>query len=290
MTSSVLGTDSNGTVATEVERAVRRHPWVESSMRLGWYAKGLIYLLMGAVAAAFVWHPRTDEQASPEGALGLVSNQTGGRVLLGLFGAGLVLYVAWRLLSVAVIRGRAIKDHLERVGYLLSAIFYAFLSITALRGAFSGIEPDDSYTVEHLSRNTLSQGWGRALLIIAGVATIAVGGYFVKKALTRAYVDNLRSVHRTWAANQGSDKAVFAAGLIGWAGRGLVTVMVGFFVARAAWRFDPSDARGFDQGLRRVAEARFGPALLLLAATGLASYGVYCLLSASRRKIAENPS
>ncbi len=281
---------SDGSVATEVEKVVLQHPWLETSTRLGWYAKGMVYLLMGAVAVAFVWHPRIDEQASPEGALGLVASQPGGRLLLAVFGAGLVLYATWRVLSVAVIRGTSAKDHLQRVGYSFSAIFYGFLALTALSGAFRGAKPDDSYTVERVSRSMMSQSWGRGLLLVAGATIIGVGVYFVRKSLTREYVDHLHGVQPSRKANYGSARVVFVAGMVGWFGRGVVTAMVGFLVVRAAWRFDPSDASGFDRALRRVSEADYGPPVLLVAALGLITYGIYCLLSAPRREIAETPS
>ncbi len=290
VSSTPTPTNADTSVATEVAHVVRRHPWIETTVRLGWYAKGLVYLLMGAVAAAFTWRPATDEQASPEGALGLVASQPGGRLLLATFGLGLVLYVAWRVLSVAVIRGTSGMDHLRRIGYASSAVFYSFLSFTALRGALSGVDPDDSNAVERLSRSLMSQAWGRVALIVIGAVMVGIGGYFIVKAVTREYVDNLEGVQPTWRGNQGQARAVFVAGMVGWFGRGVVTAMVGFFVGRAAWRFDPADASGFDRALRRVAQADYGPPTLLVAACGLISYGMYCLLSASHRKIAEAPT
>ncbi len=277
-------------MADDVEQAVRQHPWVESMIRQGWFAKGVVYLLMGAVALTFVWRPRIDDQASPEGALGLVSHQPGGRLLLMVFGVGLVMYSAWRVLSVLVIRGSDLKDHLERVGYSFSGCFYAFLAFTALRNAIRGSEPDDSYTVERASRSLLSQGWGRALLVVAATVVIGVGLFFMRKAMTREFADNLQGVRRTWSGNSGRSRVVFVAGMIGWFGRGLVTALVGYFIGRAALRFDPSDASGFDRALRRVADGDYGAGLIVMAAAGLIVYGVYCLLSAPRREIAEDPS
>ncbi len=277
-------------MADAVERAVRQHPWLESMIRQGWFAKGFVYLLMGAVALVFAWRPRIDDQASPEGALGLVSHQPAGRLLLGVFGVGLVMYSAWRVLSVIVIRGTDLRDHLERVGYSFSSCFYVFLAFTALRHAIRGSEPDDSYTVERASRSLMSQSWGRALLVVAATVVIGVGVFFIRKAITREFADNLQGVRPTWSGNSGRSRVVFVAGMIGWFGRGLVTALVGFFVGRAALRFDPSDASGFDRALRRAADDDYGAALVVVAAAGLIVYGVYCLLSAPRREIAKDPS
>lgn len=289
MTTKTAASSSSGdSVADEVEQTVRRHPLIETLIRQGWFAKGLVYILMGVVAVTFVLLPRAQDQASPEGALGLVSRQPGGRLLLAVFGVGLLLYTAWRVLSVAVIRGSTAKDHLQRVGYSISALFYAFLAYTALRHALRGSEPNDSYSVERLSLSLMTHSWGRALLVAVAVVIVGVAAYFIRKSITGEYVENLRGIGRTWSANHGQQRLVFAAGKVGWFGRGLVTALVGFFIGRSAVRFDPSDASGFDKTLRRVAAGDLGSLFVLVAAAGLITYGLYCLISASRREIVES--
>ncbi|MEZ5218444.1 MAG: DUF1206 domain-containing protein [Ilumatobacteraceae bacterium] len=61
--------------------------------------------------------------------------------------------------------------------------------------------------------------------------------------------------------------------MIGWIGRGVVTGLVGFFVTRAAIRFDPNDAAGFDRSLERIATTSTGSLLVLVAAICLMVYG-----------------
>jgi hypothetical protein len=279
---------SGGSVADEVEQTVRRHPLVETLIRQGWFAKGLVYLLMGVVAATFVFLPRVQDQASPEGALGLVSRQPGGRVLLAVLGLGLMMYTAWRVLSVTVIRGRTTKDHLQRLGYSFSGLFYAFLAYTAIRHALRGSEPNDSYSVERMSLSLMSHSWGRVVLVVVAVVVIGIAAYFIRKSVTGEYVGNLQGIGPTLSANHGQQRLVFVAGKIGWFGRGLVTGLVGFFIARSALRFDAADASGFDKTLRRVAAGDLGSLFVMIAAGGLIAYGFYCLVSAPRRKIAEN--
>ena len=82
-------------VADNVDAAVRERPVIETITQLGWIAKGLVYLLMGATATSIARQRPTDDQASPKGALGQVLDQPGGRVLLGVLAVGLVLYTAW---------------------------------------------------------------------------------------------------------------------------------------------------------------------------------------------------
>ena len=118
---------------------------------------------------------------------------------------------------------------------------------------------------------------------------MAVGAYFaVHKGLQRSFVDDLDGVQSTPHAQQPKRSAVLIMGVIGWVGRGVVTIFVGYFVTRSAVRFDESDARGFDRALRQVAGTGTGSTLVLLSAAGLIAYGLFCLSSARFRTLKES--
>ncbi len=278
-------------VARSVDGTVSEHPWIERLARIGWYAKGLVYLLMGVAAWTVAHHPSTSGQtASPQGALQRVSQTPGGRALLAVLGAGLVLYAVWRLLSVAAMRGRTGRDHLNRVGYTLSGLFYAGLAVTALRSAVRHSTPRDTNTIERLSRRLMANGAGRVVLIVAGVVVLAVGVFFVVKAVTGRYTDNLAGVSDDEGANRGHARLLWWLGLVGWTARGIVTGLVGWFVLRAAWTYDPAEAHGFDGALRQSADTDLGRILVTVVAVGLMVYGLYCVFSAGRRTIAQQGS
>lgn len=277
-------TDSS--VADRVEDAVQERPWLETVTKVGWIAKGVVYLLMGLTAVSVAQQERPGEEASPEGSLGRVVEQPGGRLLLGVLAVGLVLYALWRVLSVAVIRGHELTDWLERIGYGFSASFYAVLAWTAARATIRDVKPEDSNTIERLSRTLLESTAGRWLLGAIGLVTIGVGVYFIiEKAIRRSFTDDLRGVNGD--GDDGLENGVVVAGVVGWLGRGIVTALVGFFVLRAAWRFDASEARGFDRALREVAGTQTGSILVWVSAIGLIVYGVYCLVSARYRTLEE---
>lgn len=276
--------DVTDQVADEVEGAVRERPWLQSAGRLGWVAKGVVYLLFGATATQIARQEPSDDDASPSGALNRIMEQPGGRVLLAVLAVGLVLYFAWRVLSVAVIRDHDVSAWAHRIGYAFSASFYALLAVTAARTVAAGREQGRDNTVERLSRALMESSAGRMLVLLGGAVTIAVGAYFiVRKAAMRSFVDDLDGIgdHSDGMV----DRSIVAAGVAGWFGRGVVTVLVGVFVARAAIQFDPDDARGFDGALRTVAATAWGTALVWVCAIGLMLYGAFCLVSHRYRSL-----
>jgi hypothetical protein len=72
---------------------------------------------------------------------------------------------------------------------------------------------------------------------------------------------------------------------VGWFGRGVVTVLVGFFVTKAAIEADTDDARGFDRALREVATSDLGTLAVATAAAGLVVYGVFCFVSMRHQEL-----
>lgn len=276
--------------AAQVDRAVDERPWLETLARIGWVAKGVVYALMGGLVLTLAVRHRSGDAASPEGALGFVAAQTGGRVLLAALSLGLVLYVAWRVVSVFVVSGHDAHAILDRIGYGFSAAFYSVLAVSAFVDVVHDTEPDDSRTVERLSTWVMERSLGRTLLVITGVVVVIVGAYFLRRALKGDFADGLRGVHRQWHQNRGAARVIYVTGAIGWFGRGLVTSAVGFFVARSAWRFDPNDARGFDRALKHLSDEQPGTFLVGVAGVLLVIYGVYCLVSASRRELSEPSS
>lgn len=272
-------------VAQQVDEAIDEHPLTERITQLGWIAKGVVYVLMGFTAFTIARQRPDDDDASPTGSLARVVEQPGGRALVGVLALGLVLYALWRVLSVALIRGVDADAWADRVGYAFSAGFYAVLAWTAGRAALRGGDIGDDNTVERLSRSLMDTAWGRWAVGVAGVVTIAVGLYFlVRKSLLRGFADDVEGVTGDLDCDMFA-RVLLVAGVAGWAGRGVVTVLVGFFVTRSAIRFDPSDARGFDASLRAAATTTGGTAIVGFAAIGLILYGCFSLLSHRRRRL-----
>lgn len=278
------GADSVGDARDSLERSVDRDPRVQQVLRYGWVAKGVVYILMGATAQAIGRQENTDDAASPEGALGQLREATGGRVLLGVLAAGLALYAVWRIVGAVIDHAHGAKETAERIGHAIAGVVYAALAVTAARAALESTRPEDSGTVERASSAALENPFGRGLLLVVGVVVLGLGIYFVvQQGLRKKFLEDFS----LGDASESERKVVVGTGVAGWVGRGIVTSLVGFFVARAAWQFDESDARGFDRSLREVALDQPGATIVVLAGLGLIAYGVHCIVTMRRRSIRE---
>lgn len=59
--------------------------------------------------------------------------------------------------------------------------------------------------------------------------------------------------------------------------------IIGGFLVDAAWSYDPTEARGLDGALLRLAQAPLGPLLLAAVTVGFWCYGVWSLMQARYR-------
>ena len=276
------------------EDFVRRHPGVVKFARVGWAAKGVVYLLTGILAFTIAADPFGSQsdgssgQADPSGAVATIARQPFGTILMWTMAAGLFLYAAWRIVTVllpADVDGHSI---LRRIGYTVSAATYVLLGITAISlatkpGSSSGGEDGSSQDsqVTKVTRSVMEWPAGRWLVGLAGIVVIGVACYFLYKAISASFEKELE--HRS--IGPFSWKAVRTAGRIGWFGRAAMMALIGVFVARAAIQFDPDEARGLDDSLRRVVDNDLGMVLVVVVAAGLTLYGAFCVLTAPARKV-----
>lgn len=258
-----------------VERAeefARDHPSIVKFGRIGWVAKGLVYGLTGVLALLIGIHAArgtstSDDEASQTGAIARIAENSFGVALLIVVAAGLIVYALWRLCSVLLPGDNDIKGWLTRGGYVVSALMYLLLAWTAIafaRQPGRTAEGEDS-KVESFSRDLMDKSFGRAAIFAIGVVLIVIAAVFVWKAVSASFTDQLLP----GSVGPVSHRMIVMLGRIGWVGRAGMMALIGFFLARAAVRFDPDDAQGLDGSLRKAASSGAGTALVIAVGAGL---------------------
>ncbi|PSB11366.1 hypothetical protein C7B61_06200 [filamentous cyanobacterium CCP1] len=276
-----------------LKRPVKRvasHPWVEPLARFGYAAKGLVYFIIGLLAAQAAAGPggRTTDT---EGALQTIMTQPFGQVLLGIVAIGLVGYALWRFVQALLDPLHSheetdAKRIVQRLGYAFSGLAYGGLAITAVKliaGAASAASGngDTSNAPQDWTALLMDQPFGRWLVGLGGLLTIGLGLSYLYQAYKLKFRDEFKLNEMTTTERRWTTRL----GRFGIAARGVVFGVIGIFLIVAAWKFDPSEAIGLGGALQALSEQPFGPWLLGAVAFGLIAYGIYSGLEARYRRI-----
>jgi hypothetical protein len=239
--------------------------------RLGYAAKGIVYLLVGYLAARAAF-----AAGSPTGATGALREMLhdGGRWLVLLVGIGLLAHVVWRLVQATLDPECPHGGHRFglRLFYLLSGLVYGSIALSAFdlfRGRDGGEEGE-----KHLAAVLLSQPFGPWLVGAVGLGVI---GYGIHELLQAFRGDVAK---RLGIRDPQQHRIVLAIGRLGTAARGVVLAIVGAFFIDAARHYDPNEAGGTEDALRWLGQGW----LLGAVALGLMAYGVLQLAKARYRR------
>jgi hypothetical protein len=240
--------------------------------RIGFAARGLLYLV---IAYLIVKAGRAED---PSGALGVLA-QGAGQWLLILMTAGFVAYGLWRLSDAAFnVEGHegGGKGLRERLGAGASGIVHLFLAWQAVRliqGAASG----GGGGTEGRAQTALSLPGGQLMLVVAGLVLVGVGLFQFVKAYKFSFCKHLdsRVANEPWVRWSGRG---------GYAARGAVFLISGFFLAQAGLQEQASEAGGMAEALAWLTSPWD-----VLVATGLALFGIFSLIEARYRIIHDVP-
>jgi hypothetical protein len=272
--------------AREVQHHARRaahqaSPGVQKLARLGYAAKGVVYLIVGGVAAQAAFSP-AEQVEGTEGALHTILEQPFGKVLLGLVALGLAGFVVWRAVQAIMDpehSGGGVKRTGGRIGYAISGVMYAALTLEAVR-MIRGSGGQGGGT-QHWTAVVMEKPFGR---IAIGLAGLGIGAYGLYQ-LFKAFKDDLDKRLNLEGSAVATRKRVVALARAGMAARGVVFGIIGWLVIKSALQYDPSEAQGLQGALVTLREAAYGPYLLGLVALGLIAYGISQLVKARYRVI-----
>lgn len=258
---------------------------VERAARAGLFGKGALYLVLGVLATNVALRGGGDD-ASQSGAIDAVADQPFGAILLGALAVGLTAYALWRLAQVVIgpVGTSSVPDPILRMSFLARGLFYGALAFLAWRTLVGGgSASSDGDQEQELTARVLALPFGVPLVVAVGVVIAGVGLYQFRIAYGRDFLDAVRA-----SAMPARERCWFErAGVAGHAARGVVYVLVGGFLVRAALAYGPDEGIGLGAALSELAEAPHGTAMLLVVAGGLVLYGAYCVVLSRVARVEE---
>ncbi len=251
-------------------------PWVARTVRVGYAAKGVIYLLIGTLAFRLAAGLDGGRILDPVGALRVIVRQPFGVILLGIVAVGILVYSAWQLIEgVWDTRGKGggWRGWSKRALTIIKGAAYATVGWQAARMLFGR---RGSQNPDAMAANVMSVPLGDIFLLLVGVGVAVYGVFEIKDAWQSRFGEDLdsRRLRREagrWAVHLGR---------IGNGARGVILTTMGVAFASAAIEHDPSAAGSIADALRTLFTQPYGWAIVAATAAGLACFGLFQLLHA----------
>lgn len=254
--------------------------------RVGLVTRGILYLILGALAFDVAVHGSSPAPTDAEGALQELARRSGGNALLVAVAVGLGAYAGWRLLEAASPSGPDGRSGLlERLGRLGIAVVYGGLcaqAVEILSGASQGGSSSSSVdNPQPWAARVLRWPAGPELLGLVGAALVVAGGAL---ALWGVFHDHNKELHLDRLSAR-ARRAVRLLGGVGNTARGFLLALVGVYLLDAAVVSDAAKAKSLDAALQSLARQAYGAVIIGIAAAGLVCFGLYSLCEARLRRL-----
>lgn len=247
-------------------------PRFETFTRLGFAARGVLYILIAYLAIA------AGRNAGSADVLRSLAEGGASRLVLVIIALGLLAYGAWRGLEAAMDlegAGQGVKGAATRLGHgmsgpahLVLGLLAAGLALGVVGSGGSGGEGPDKAT-----GMVMDLPAGGFLLRLVALGFILGGLGEAWSAYRLKFLKQLdpRAASRPW---------VKWVGRLGYIARGVIFILIGLLLWKAAGAHDPDRAGGVGEALGSLS----GPNRLLVAA-GLVFFGIFNLVQAVYRRI-----
>ena len=241
----------------------------EALTRIGFAARGIMYLLIGYLAL------RAGRSEDGAGILAYLADGSG-RLLLAGMAIGFLAYGTWRLMDAwgdSSGRGSDAKAVAVRAGGAVSGILHLLLGIVAAMHAISGDAGGGGNSTERGAALALDLPGGGGMLIVAAVGLLLAGVFQLRKAWTLDFMSRL--------GGEGSSGSwICWLGRAGFAARGVVFIVIAWSLWRAGRERSSEQAGGLGEAL-----ASLPSGLHAAVAAGLFLFGLFSLVEARFRRI-----
>jgi hypothetical protein len=258
-----------------MERIRRLETWA----RLGYAARGIVYLVLGWIALS------SGKALSTSETVQAIDDLPGGGPLLAVLTFGLFGYGLYKLYTAALDlddEGTDAKGLVKRIARGVGGLadwMLAFLAAQQLFGSKdqapeAGQASGSGGAKQEAASDVAAATGGDTLLVVIGLVILAVAASQFYIAYKAKFMEEM----------PGAPPLVKPAGQIGYAARAIIVAMVGYFAMKAG--LDGERVRNFGDALAVVRDDQ--ETLFKLIAAGLILFGFVSFMMARYRRIADD--
>lgn len=248
-------------------------------VRVGYVARGIVFVIIGSFALLAAGGLGANPQGTRD-ALAVLFQQPFGGYFLWILAAGLLCFAGWRFLQCVLDvdgYGSGFYGLIRRSVFAGSGAFYLALAAATAHITFEQRRMSEDQAAREWTAFVMAHPAGRGLiaLIATGFAGFAIG--LVIKAVG-APLRHRRYLPRTTPAWRD------ALGSYGTLTRAFVFLMIGGYLAVAAYDSNSREAVSLAGVLRAMQSQAYGGVLLAIAALGLLAFGFFEIIEAPERR------
>ncbi|HEV8115394.1 MAG TPA: DUF1206 domain-containing protein, partial [Acidimicrobiales bacterium] len=257
--------------------------WLDRVARVGFAGRGLLYLTVAFLAVG-ISRGQGGQNADKQGAVRALAGTTFGSVVLVVLIVGFGGFALWQAAEAAWGRrdeGDDAKRAAKRAASGGKALVYAALAASTAAVLFGSDARGGDQQESTWTARVFELPGGQGLVGLAGLVLVGVGGWLAVRGVRRKFEEHLD----TGAMPAHLRGVTAVGGAVGHTARGVVAGLAGLLLVKAALDYDPQQAKGIDGTLRTISEQPYGRLLLLLAAAGLAAFGLFSFVEALYRRL-----
>ncbi|WP_036517157.1 DUF1206 domain-containing protein [Nocardioides sp. J54] len=269
-----------GEAAQRKAQQAQDHPVLDRLARVGMVTYGVVYLLVGWLAAQLALGDPSGS-ASGAGALQEIAEKPLGSLALWLVALGMSALAVWQ--ACEAVGGHGDEDGLRRwagrAGSAGRTVVFASLAVLAVRtalgdGGSSGGSGGGGG--QGVTAKVLDLPFGPAIVLLAAAVVLGVAAASAYRGLSDRWEKDVEVEGRTGDVG----RVVTILARAGYVSRGVAFGVIAFLLARAAVEHDPDESGGLDQAIVKFRDEPLGPWLIAVVAVGLACFGAYHLFRA----------
>jgi fumarate reductase subunit D len=258
--------------ANAVKRAAS-NPVLRFLERLGYAARGALYTVMGLLALGIALSVGGGKTTDLSGSLMVLIANPYGKLVLIVMAIGLAAYSLWgfiRAIYDPMHRGSSASGYVARLGFVTSALSYGAIVILAVQllAGSGGASGDSTKTT---IAPILNHPGGGPLTIVIGLIAIGIAfGQFLE-AYRAIFKNDLKGAEMT----ERERTIVIRLGRFGMFARGVIFLVIGWFLVQAGLHHDPGQVQGFGGAFTFLLGQPFGRVLLGIVALGFVALGLH---------------
>ncbi|TXE13299.1 DUF1206 domain-containing protein [Algoriphagus aquimarinus] len=257
---------------------------IKKVKQVGFYSKGLVYALMG-ILAAMVAFGLGGEIKGKSGIVSFLQELPGGVILTSIVAFGLLAYSLWRFYEAAF--DPSGDEDEKRIGprlqFAYSGIFYGVIAFSFAKPLFSNSDSSGDESKKAALSQLLEKEWGIWVIWI-----IAVG--MALNAIWQCYLGFSGKYMKQIDENPDTKNEynlVKQSGRYGYVARGVVFGIISFFIIKVSLAHDANALEGTEGALQYLLSLPYGSFLMGAVALGMLGYGIFCFMVARHSDISD---